>query len=104
MTAPNDRSLESLPATAILSRIFMNEQRSWTLQATCSACLGETNAPLVMGVPIQCSGCGAVIKIDPRKTVFHRSEGAGHVAEPTRRFRWGVGLVRGVPEPPLRPG
>jgi hypothetical protein len=79
---------------AIISRIFRNEQMSWTLQATCSVCLRETVAPLLMSVPIRCSGCGLVIKIDPNRTVFRRSEGTGCVREPLRRFRWGFGLLR----------
>ena len=82
---------------ASISRVFMNEQMHWTLQATCSECLRETTAPLVMGVPVHCTGCGLVIKIDPEKTVFHRSEGAGCVREPSRRFRWGLGIVRTSP-------
>lgn len=81
---------------ASISRVFMNEQMHWTLQATCSECLRETIAPLIMGVPVQCAGCGLVIKIDPARTVFHRSEGTGHVPERSRRFRWGRGLVRAL--------
>jgi uncharacterized protein YceK len=89
--------IPSAQAIAIISRVFMNEQRCWTLQATCSQCLTETIAPLVMGEPIECSGCGAVVKIDPAKTVFHRSEGAGRASDSTRRFRWGRSLVRSLP-------
>jgi hypothetical protein len=85
------------PMVASISRVFMNEQMHWTLQATCSECLSETLAPLIMGVPIECSGCGLVVKIDPGRTVFHRSEGAGHAPESLRRFRWGIGLLRPLP-------
>jgi MinD superfamily P-loop ATPase len=82
---------------AILSRVFMNEYLRWTLEATCSVCLTETVTPLLMCVPHECSGCGAAIKIDPRKTVFHRARGTGHVEEPLRRFRWGIGVLRELP-------
>ena len=85
---------------ASVSRVFMNEQMHWTLQATCSECLTETISPLNMGVAVLCSGCGLVIKIDPGKTVFRRSEGTGHVREPMRRFRWGQGLLRESTPPP----
>ncbi len=103
MTARIAEAVSPRPVASI-SRIFMNEQRCWTLQATCSACLHETVAPLVMGVPIECDGCGAVLKIDPSKTVFHRSDGSGFVPEPTRRFRWGLGLARSLPGAPPRLG
>ena len=79
---------------AMISRIFMNEQMRWTLQASCSECLAETTSPLLIGLPVQCLGCGAVIKIDPERTVFHRSGGAGRVREAFRRFRWGRALPR----------
>src|ERR1700733_12479759 len=79
---------------ASISRIFMNEQMHWTLEATCSECLTETVAPLVMGVPIICFGCGVTVKIDARKTVFHRRQGTGRFQEVPRRFRWGTALPR----------
>ena len=63
---------------ASVSRVFMNEQMHWTLEATCSGCGGQTTAPLVMGVPVACARCGQVLSIDPTRTVFHRSEGAGY--------------------------
>ncbi len=63
---------------ASVSRIFMNEQMNWTLQATCPECFWETSAPLVMGVPVQCAECGLVVKIDPARTVFHRNKGTGY--------------------------
>ena len=81
---------------ASISRVFMNEHLRWTLEATCSECLTETVAPLLMGAPPECSGCGAAIKIDPGKTVFRRRRGAGCVEEPLRRFRWGLGILRGA--------
>lgn len=67
---------------ASISRIFLDERMHWTLQATCAVCLAETLGPLLMGIPIRCGGCEAVIKIDPSRTVFHRSEGTGHAREP----------------------
>jgi hypothetical protein len=79
---------------ASISRVFMNEQMHWSLQATCSVCLSETTAALVMGVPVCCSGCGVIVKIDPRKTVFQRSGGTGRPPEQLRRFRWGTALLR----------
>jgi hypothetical protein len=79
---------------AIISRIFRNEQMHWTLQATCAVCLRETIAPLLMSVPVRCSGCGLLVKIDPTGTVFRRSEGTGCAREPLRRFRWGFGVLR----------
>ncbi len=79
---------------ASISRVFMNEQLRWTLQATCSDCLRETVAPLLLGIPVQCVGCGVAVKIDPTKTVFHRSGGTGRVEEVERRFRWGTALLR----------
>jgi hypothetical protein len=97
VTRARDRDEALFPMIASISRVFMNEQMHWTLQATCSECLSETTTPLVMGVPAQCSGCGLVIKIDPERTVFHRKEGTGYVAEPLRRFRWGLGVVRALP-------
>jgi hypothetical protein len=59
---------------ATSSRIFMNSQMHWTLRATCSDCHCETIAPLLMSNPVCCEGCSAVIKIDPRRTLFHRRE------------------------------
>ncbi len=79
---------------ASISRVFMDEQMRWTLQATCSECLCETVVPLGLGAPVHCLGCGVVIKIDPSKTVFRRSKGMGCVQETTRRFRWGTALPR----------
>ena len=58
---------------ARFSRVFMNEQMHWTLQATCAVCLRETTAPLTMGVPVHCVGCGLVMKINPARTTYHRS-------------------------------
>jgi hypothetical protein len=69
------------------SRVFLNEQMHWTLEATCSACGRETVSPLLIGVPVHCVGCGLVIKIDPQRTVFHRSEGTGYAREPVIRDR-----------------
>jgi hypothetical protein len=82
---------------ASISRIFMNEQMHWTLQATCSECLRETTALLITGVPIECEGCGRLIKVDPDRTVFHRTDGTGCAPEPVRRFRWGRGILRPLP-------
>jgi ribosomal protein S27E len=67
---------------ASVSRVFMNEQMHWTLQATCSACLHETVAPLNMGVPIHCVGCSRVITIEPGRTIFRRCEGTGYARDP----------------------
>jgi hypothetical protein len=55
------------------SRVFRDTHMHWTLQSTCPACLCETTAPLLMGIPIQCDGCSARIQIDPQLTVFHRN-------------------------------
>jgi ribosomal protein S27E len=63
---------------SLLSRIFMNEQLQWTLQATCSGCAHETTASLHMGTGVQCTACGAPIHIDPETTVFHRAGGSGY--------------------------
>jgi hypothetical protein len=82
---------------ALISRVFMNEALRWTLEATCSECLTETIAPLIIGAPIDCAGCGVAMKIDPRKTDFHRSTGAGRASVPMRRARWGRGLLRALP-------
>lgn len=57
---------------ASASRVFRDEQMHWTLQATCSICLRETIAPLLMGIPVHCDGCLALIKIDPQRTSFYR--------------------------------
>ena len=65
---------------AIACRIFMNEQLQWTLQATCSVCQAETTLALHMGVLARCDRCHALIKIDPRSTVFHRASGSGYWA------------------------
>jgi hypothetical protein len=73
---------------ASASRVFMNEQMHWTLQATCSACHRETIAPLTMGVAVHCAGCRLEIKIDPGRTIFHRNQGTGYAREPFRRRRW----------------
>ena len=97
--APND---EPTPMVASISRVFLNEHMRWTLQATCSRCLRETVLPLLMGVPVECAGCGVIVKIDPAKTVFRRSEGIGCVQESVRRFRWGEGLLRAIPGAPGR--
>lgn len=59
---------------ASTSRIFMNAQMHWTLQATCSVCFRETISPLLISQPALCDGCTAVIKIDPRRTVFHHRD------------------------------
>ena len=56
---------------ASASRIFRDGDTRWTLEATCAACSAETVAPLVMGAAILCSGCGAVIRVDPGKTTYH---------------------------------
>ncbi len=63
---------------ALTCRIFMNEQLQWTLQATCSDCGWETTAPLHMGVAVHCAQCGARIRIDMEKTIFHRKSGSGY--------------------------
>jgi hypothetical protein len=73
------RMVMFVPMLASVSRIFMNEQMHWTLEATCSGCGGDTIAPLVMGVPILCSRCGVALSIDADRTVFRRSE-RGHYA------------------------
>lgn len=46
----------------------------WMIRATCSECLGETIAPLLMGIPVHCDACFALIKIDPRRTFFRDGE------------------------------
>ncbi|HEY2518280.1 MAG TPA: hypothetical protein VGI39_45740 [Polyangiaceae bacterium] len=55
----------------------MNEQLHWTIEAICSDCQAVTTAPLQMGIVVHCEKCGARVQIDPVKTVFHRSSGAG---------------------------
>jgi hypothetical protein len=57
---------------ASASRLFRDEQMHWTLHATCSRCHHVTIAPLLMGIPVHCDGCQALIKIDPKQTIFHR--------------------------------
>jgi hypothetical protein len=54
--------------------VFRNGQMHWTIRATCPECLSETIAPLLMGIPVHCDICSALIKIDPKRTVFHESE------------------------------
>jgi len=63
---------------AIASKIFLNEQLHWTLQAICSACAKETTLPLVMGMTAFCDHCGARIEVDPDTTTFHRTAGLGY--------------------------
>lgn len=58
---------------ASASRVFRDAQTHWTLQATCSSCLRETIAPLLVGIPVRCDGCDTLIRIDVRRTLFHRS-------------------------------
>ena len=72
-------------AEASTSRVFLNEQMHWTLEATCAVCRRQTVAPLLIGTPIHCVGCGLAIKIDPGRTIFHRSEGTGYAREPMLR-------------------
>jgi hypothetical protein len=59
---------------ASASRIFRDDQMHWTIRATCSVCLRETVAPLLMGYPVHCDGCSALIKIDLQRTIFHGSK------------------------------
>ena len=63
---------------SLASRIFMNEQLQWTLQATCLGCAYEASTPLHMGAGVHCPSCGAPIHIDPETTVFHRAGGSGY--------------------------
>jgi hypothetical protein len=58
------------------SRVFMDDQMHWKLQATCSKCGQQTIAPLLMGIPVRCDGCDALIKIDPLRTAFRRDRDA----------------------------
>jgi hypothetical protein len=59
---------------ASAARVFRNGQMHWMIRATCSECLGETIAPLLMGSPVHCDVCFALIKIDLKRTLFRDGE------------------------------
>ena len=58
---------------ASASRVFRNEH--WMIQATCAVCHRETVAALLVGAPVHCDGCAAVLKIDLARTIFRRDAG-----------------------------
>jgi hypothetical protein len=56
---------------ASAAHVFRDGGMHWTIRATCPECRSETIAPLLMGSPVHCDACAALIKIDPERTVFH---------------------------------